>query len=138
MRREVRLPARAEEIRPALDGLEAWLGASGAGKDLTLEIRLLAEEALTNIVKHGAAGRDDVEIEMAVEFGARQVRVDLRDDGPPFDPLRAAPSEGAAPPERHDEGGFGILLLRGIADEIRYERTGGYNSLVLIKGRTVA
>jgi anti-sigma regulatory factor (Ser/Thr protein kinase) len=60
--------------------------------------------------------------------------IELRDDGPEFDPTAAAPftpstdNNATATP-----GGWGIELVRRNVDDIRYRREGGTNVLRLTK-----
>ena len=58
--------------------------------------------------------------------------IELRDDGPEFDPTTAPPFR---PPAEDDDvpGGWGIQLVRRYMDEIRYRREAGRNTLCLTK-----
>lgn len=135
MRESLRLRATEEAIAPALNRLEGRLRAAGIGKDLTLEMRLLAEEALTNIVKYAHDAPGDHRIDVTLELDGSRVRLEVRDDGLPFDPLDHPLPGPEAPSGEGAAGGLGIRLIRSLADEARYERSGGYNLLVLIKRR---
>ena len=92
---------------------------------------LVLEEMLTNIVKYSFD--DDVphQIEVRAEKMDDRVRLELRDDGHPFDPTAAPePVAGKALAEMK-VGGRGISLVRKFADKIEYRRKGEWNILQL-------
>ncbi|MGC3956550.1 MAG: sensor histidine kinase, partial [Verrucomicrobiota bacterium] len=72
-----------------------------------LENNLLrvGQEAITNAVRHARAKN----IKVTLEFGERQFRLTVRDDGKGFDP--------AEPPQ--SPGGFGLLGMRERAKELK-------------------
>jgi len=96
------LKALAAETSAA--GVPAELTVSGTERELPDEQRealyRAAQEALTNVRKHAAAGRADV----VLDFAESTVRVEVRDNG--------AGTEGAASP------GFGLLGLRERAEHL--------------------
>lgn len=96
------------------------------------DVALALAEALDNAIEHGAAGRpgEELVVEAAVEAG--WVRLAVRDRGPEFDPTKA-PDLSAVPLEERHFGGFGLKLVRGLVDEMRYERRDGENRLHLAK-----
>jgi signal transduction histidine kinase len=72
-----------------------------------LENNLLrvGQEAITNAVRHARAKT----IKVTLEFGERQFRLTVRDDGKGFDPASPPPSPG----------GFGLLGMRERAQELK-------------------
>ena len=94
------------------------------------------EEAVVNIVSYSQA--EWMELEIKVESGKRKVERDalsitLRDNGVPFDPTQQPDVDTERTTAERQIGGLGIALLRNIADEMRYERTDGTNTLTIIK-----
>jgi signal transduction histidine kinase len=67
----------------------------------------IGQEAIANAVKHARAGR----IEVVLEFGERELRLTVRDDGGGFD--LAHPSAGG--------GGFGLVGMRERAAQLHGE-----------------
>jgi anti-sigma regulatory factor (Ser/Thr protein kinase) len=135
----VRQTYELTDLRPGLtqllDDLERLVAVETHSEALAGEIRLIAEEALTNVVKYGYGRpeRPSVLAELSVEVDAEDVRLEIRDGGTPFDPLSQPSPDLEAPPETKKEGGLGIYLLRSLADEVRYRREGGANVLSLRK-----
>jgi len=112
-----------------LDALEARLTEGGLPETLVLEMRLLAEEALTNVVKYAAAQK----VSLAVELAAGEVALEFRDDGRAFDPLTAPAPVLDERLEGRPLGGLGIHLIQSLADDVRYTRDGVSNVLRVAK-----
>ncbi len=61
-------------------------------------------------------------------------RNQIRDWGPPFDPLAHAPNVNLeASLEERDTGGLGIYLMRQVMDVLLYQREDDANILIMIK-----
>jgi anti-sigma regulatory factor (Ser/Thr protein kinase) len=107
-----------------------WARALGARLGLTerdlYRLDLCVTELVTNIASYGYVDRAGV-IELSAEASPEDgdVRVQIVDSGSPFDPLdvERPARDGADIPV----GGVGISLVRGFADECRYERHGAQN-----------
>jgi anti-sigma regulatory factor (Ser/Thr protein kinase) len=137
-----RTPTHAFELTDAktslmelLDGLERLVVARMKSDAAAGEIRLMAEEALTNVMKYGYddSKRPSILAEVQVAIHVQEVVLEIRDRGTAFDPLSAPSPDVDAPPESRKEGGLGILLLRTFADEVHYRREGDANVLSLKK-----
>ena len=116
------------DIRDFVSESAASLGAS---PDTLDELRIAVDEAVTNVVIHGYSGAGDVDID--VSGRGRDLVIRLRDQAPPFDPVRSAPDSLAPVEERVKPGGFGLYLIRENVDEVSYQRVGSDNELTLIK-----
>lgn len=92
-------------------------------------LQVALDELLTNTIDDGCVGQASVELEVAGD----RVTVTLTDDGRPFDPFAMAPPDTARPLEERRIGGLGIHLVRGLMDEVSYERRGDRNVVVLTK-----
>jgi anti-sigma regulatory factor (Ser/Thr protein kinase) len=84
--------------------LEGWLPAS-LGDSHRGALRLLVSELVTNSVRHVRDSQQPVEL--AVRFGSRMVRVEVRDGGSGFKPGKPKP--------RGADGGFGLFLVERMA-----------------------
>jgi serine/threonine-protein kinase RsbW len=95
-------------------------------------VLVILDELFSNIVRHGYDANEPsgtVEIVLALED--RKLRIELIDDGRPFDPLGAAPPNLDLPPAQRPVGGLGIHIIRNLVDEAHYARKGRYNCLTL-------
>jgi anti-sigma regulatory factor (Ser/Thr protein kinase) len=105
-------PYAAAAARRALGGLGDVISNRRLG-----DIALLVSELVTNSVRHGGAGEDDV-LELAAFREGERLRVEVTDWGPGFD--------GDARPRlpTDAEGGWGLVLVERLADRWGVERDG--------------
>ena len=99
--------------------------------DLIFKVNLVLDELSVNIVNYQGEAS---EIEVSLAADAEVVRVEICDDGRPFDPLNDAlePDIEAALEDRAI-GGLGIHLVREMMDELHYSREDGKNRLAMVK-----
>lgn len=121
------------ELPAALDWLEAALRAAGVGEAVVGELRLVAEEGLSNVIRYAYADAARHSIEVTLEVGGGEVQLVLRDDGRPFNPLAAPAPDLDAPTGERPAGGLGIHLLKNLVDRADYRRENGANLLRLVK-----
>ncbi|MEA2438039.1 MAG: serine/threonine-protein kinase RsbW [Thermoleophilaceae bacterium] len=96
-------PYAVTAARLALADLESQLDPSVA-----FDCRLLVSELVTNSVQHAQVSADD-SILLVVNFSDKTVRVEVRDNGPGFDPP-------ATPPPDDADAGWGLFLVEQLAD----------------------
>ncbi|MEA2441781.1 MAG: serine/threonine-protein kinase RsbW [Thermoleophilaceae bacterium] len=96
-------PYAVTAARLALADLDSHLDPSVA-----FDVRLLVSELVTNSVQHAQVAAED-SIVLAVKLGDESVRVEVRDDGPGFEPP-------AAPPPDDADAGWGLFLVEQLAD----------------------
>jgi anti-sigma regulatory factor (Ser/Thr protein kinase) len=122
-----------KELAGVLDRIEALVLEQGLSRELASEMRLVAEEALTNVLDHayGQKEKSAVDVILRVEGGA--VRLTVRDKGKAFNPLESALPRLDLPVEERPLGGLGIHLIKSLTDEQIYAREGEENVLVLVR-----
>jgi serine/threonine-protein kinase RsbW len=120
------------ELPPILDWLEAALETAGVSAAIVGELRLIAEEGLSNVIRHGYADSARHSIEVTLDIGGEEILLVLRDDGRPFNPL-AAPARDSHTPIAERAGGWGIHLMQSLVDRADYRREGNANVLRLVK-----
>jgi anti-sigma regulatory factor (Ser/Thr protein kinase) len=97
----------------------------------THALQLCLDEAVTNIVSHAFEPNTAHDVHIALWCDDAVLHAEVTDNGRPFDPISYQPS--AAPTDLRSAkiGGLGIRLMRGFADQITYQRSGGMNRLQL-------
>jgi anti-sigma regulatory factor (Ser/Thr protein kinase) len=107
--------------------------------ETTLELRLVAEEVLTNFIKYAHAANQEGVIALRLSASTESVRLEFRDEGASFNPLDAPLPDVTSRPEERGTGGLGVLLVKSLVDDATYVREGSVNILVLVKhvGSTV-
>jgi anti-sigma regulatory factor (Ser/Thr protein kinase) len=124
-----------KELPAALDRLEARCRIAGFAHPTVLELRLVAEEVLTNIAKYAFKPGTAPAVELLFSFGDEAAVLEFRDQGKAFDPLAQPPPDLDAPLDQRPLGGLGLPLLRSLVVEARYVREGPTNVLRLVKRR---
>jgi anti-sigma regulatory factor (Ser/Thr protein kinase) len=129
---ELRIRNRLDELTRA----SAWLAGLAEGLALPDEtlfrLDLGLTEALNNVVAYAYADAADHEIgvRLAAEDGA--VRLEVEDDGRPFNPLQAERPPLPASLAEAPIGGLGIHLMRTMLDGCEYRREADRNRLILV------
>ena len=89
---------------------------------------LILEELVTNILKYSKTPDD---INLAVTYSEKQIKVNISDSGKRFNPLEAKKPELNKTIQTIHPGGLGINIVRNLVDSIDYYRVGGDNILTL-------
>ena len=105
----------------------------GLRPEVRFAINLALEEIVTNVIQHGRQAGDERPIRVEVVVGLEEVTARVEDSARPFDPLRVAPPDTAAPLERRQVGGLGIYLAKQFLDGLEYTYVGGKNRLDMRK-----
>ena len=96
-------------------------GEPGAALDLE-RIRVALREALANAAEHGNRYQPERAIRIQGRADGESLWVEIEDEGDGFDvEAKMAEIESA---DKRRERGRGLLFMRGIADEVRYEQGG--------------
>jgi len=117
-------------IRRFVEEMSQDLGADQAATDDMIQA---VDEAVTNIIVHGYAGRSGM-IEIQVKRDRDSLVVCLRDQAPRFDPTTLPPPDLISPLEKRRLGGLGVYLIRQFVDQVHYRAMPqGGNELTLVK-----
>ena len=95
-------------------------------------LNLALEEILTNVISYAYDDKDEHQITVRLFLEQGQLKVEVEDDGRPFNPLEAPEPDLSKSLEERPVGGLGIHLVRKLMDELEYRREEGRN-LFLIK-----
>ena len=129
----LQVPGTIDAIHPATVQADAWLVEQQVSFEAMYLVSLAIEELVTNCIKYGYKDAKDHTIDFVLNVEDGTLRMDVIDDGNPFNPLDAPRPDLTLPPERRPIGGLGLHLLRELADEMRYERRDGTNRLSVTK-----
>jgi len=94
------------------------------------DLKLVSEELLANIIKHGYDNHADKAIDVELAVDGSSVHMTFVDSAAAFNPLQRKP-----PDMLNDlsEGGMGILLVKSLTDEQQYKRDNNHNVLTVTK-----
>lgn len=90
-------------------------------------VRLALEEALVNALKHGHGFDASKTVRVRFQVGAEEVRAEVEDEGPGFDPEEVP--DPCDPENQERSCGRGLLLIRHYMTSARYEGRGNRVSL---------
>jgi sigma-B regulation protein RsbU (phosphoserine phosphatase) len=133
-------PAATLELRNHLDELPrlaAWVEATSARlalpADLSMKLNLVLEEWVVNVVSYAFTDAATHPIAVRLWRVGDQLRIEVEDDGRPFDPTAQAAADTSLAIEHRAIGGLGIHFIRQTVDTFGYRRESGRNIVTLIK-----
>jgi len=125
MRMTVRvdLPREAESVPAVRRLLRCALSVLHVDRNDGSDLEIAITEACANVVDH-ATGADTFEV--SLDVADDRCSIDVRDDGPGFDPERA----GAEAPGAGSERGRGLFLIRALSENVRMHSVPRQGSLI--------
>lgn len=119
-----------------LAAVERWLAALmtdwAVPPKASFAVDLVLNEAVTNVISHAFSDGTSHAIRIALTDTQESVKIEIEDDGRPFDPLSAPAMAAPTDLEHASVGGRGIHLLRSYSDEQHYAYSSGLNRLSLV------
>ena len=132
--RKLIVPNRLEEIRTIEAALRGFCEESELSPETLFQIQLSLEEIFTNVVSYAHDDNQKHDVEIVLSNDGTTVKVEIIDDGIPFDPLKDAPElDVNSSLEDRGVGGAGIRLVRQMMSELQYKRDNARNHLVMVK-----
>jgi anti-sigma regulatory factor (Ser/Thr protein kinase) len=129
--RRFQIDARLEDLARLRTFVREVCEEMNAGDDCVVDVVQAVDEAATNVIRHGYAGRSGP-IEVTLAEGDGAVRVEIADRAPAFDPTRVGAPDLTSAHVR--PGGMGIHLIRAATDTMEHRpRPGGGNVLTLVR-----
>ncbi len=129
--RRCMIPASEISVRTCLQSVIGEARRAGIDADTRDRLQLVLAEVLNNIVEHGGHGEAGGIIDLKLDGGPSGIEIVVRDDGRPLPRAclenRSSVAESWA--DEPPEGGFGWPLILMLADEVKHQRDGNWNSL---------
>ena len=129
------------ELREQLNDLLSELFLSTPlTEDQVHRIRYAVLEMTENAIEWGNRRRRELTVRIAYEVSDEMLKIVITDEGPGFNPRHVPHAANAEDPVAHlaireqlglRDGGFGIMISRGMVDEVVYNEAG--NEVTLIK-----
>jgi phosphoserine phosphatase RsbU/P len=130
---EIKLRNTLSELDRVNQTLTEFARWHGLTPDVVHDLTLALEEILINIISHGYTDNREHEIKVSLSVQPGEVRIDVEDDGRPFNPLEAPEPDTTKPLEERTVGGLGIHLVRKLMDGLEYKRQDDRNLLTIKK-----
>jgi anti-sigma regulatory factor (Ser/Thr protein kinase) len=126
----IRIAADRQSLDRVFDAYERFARAHAVPDDIRRDVYVALEEIVSNVVLHGSRTRTpQVNVTLAIDQGS--LRVQIVDDGPPFDPFSAPAPDVNRPLRERPIGGLGILFVTRLTDEHTYSRRANRNWVTL-------
>ena len=127
--------ANYSSLEEISDFVQGHAETSGLSFKKTWEVMLALDELCCSTISHIGSDDDELKLKILWKQHEKGVTIQISDNGPPFNPLRAAPDEKEVLEENKRLGGMGPYLIEKMLDEIAYKRINGHNVLVLTKNK---
>ena len=130
---ELILANRPSEIARVQDQLESLGREHGFPSKALHDIQLAVEEHLTNVLNYAFTDQTDHKIVVRLIVDASDLRIEVEDDGRPFNPLEHPTPDLSLPLDQRPIGGLGIHMIKKSMDRLEYRRVAEKNILAMVK-----
>ncbi len=135
---ELALPNRQDALPQLVAWIETRAEGSGWPLPVVVNLNLALEEWFVNIVSYAFADSAEHTIRFRLWCDGELLRLEIEDDGRPFDPTAHAPADTAAGLDERKVGGLGIHFIRRTMAGMAYRRVADRNILTLTARLAVA
>ena len=133
--RHAHFAAAAASVRQVADALDTFCAGERLPREASWQLQVALDEIVANLVNHAAGGGRTPGFDVWFRRDGDAVEITVADDGPAFDPLARPDPDVTAPLEARQPGGLGIMLVKSLMDDVRYERT--TRNLLTIRKRII-
>jgi len=129
-----RLSIRSEagRIRDARDWFARIARQHDCHESDVRDLAVALSEACSNAIRYGYEGREEERVELEVRIGPEAIELAVRDFGKGFDPRDYREPELGQP----RVGGYGIYLMRQLADRVEHRTVSSGTLVVMTKQRS--
>jgi anti-sigma regulatory factor (Ser/Thr protein kinase) len=132
--RELKLPAKPENLYAVLDFVDAVLDGHGCDETVRMTLDIAVEEMYVNIAHYAyAPGEGDALIRCEVAGAPPTAMIQLVDTGKAFNPLARPDPDLTLSAADRGIGGLGIYMVKTSMDRVAYVRQDGQNIFTMWK-----
>jgi len=106
---------------------------AGLSDEALYDVRLALEETVANIIHYAFPTQNRHRIRVSASLSPDHIRLNIQDNGKPFDPSAPPPIDMSTPFDERDPGGLGLFLVQHVMDQVSYRRIDGTNILDMQK-----
>ncbi|HSE02134.1 MAG TPA: ATP-binding protein [Burkholderiales bacterium] len=133
---ETTIRNRREELTRVVEAVNRLAAEHHLIAEVVKDMQVALDEVLSNIVDYGYADDAEHEIRIRLRLLDNVLEATIEDDGVPFNPLDRGAPDTRAPLRERRIGGVGLHFVKNLMSEVRYDRVGNRNRLVLRKKLT--
>jgi anti-sigma regulatory factor (Ser/Thr protein kinase) len=125
------------EISRLADFAQQFGDVEHLSSDEVMRIRLVLDEVVANVIKHGYedigdTAPHDIHVRLALSDDD-VLTIEVEDDARAYDPRQAPAPRFDLPVEERRAGGLGVHIVKAIMDRIDYRREHGHNILTITR-----
>lgn len=105
----------------------------GFSKDISGNIILAVDEAVTNVIKHAYKYSDEGKILVSISFIKNKFSVSISDKGTHFNSKLIRDPDLEEYYKQKRVGGLGMFLMKKLMDDVKYSQPQNRNKVTLIK-----
>jgi serine/threonine-protein kinase RsbW len=125
----IALPACVESLEEFLQFVRGGATACGISSGEIDKLDLVMEEILMNVARYAYVPETGTAEVMYWQSSPGRLRIQVSDQGCPFDPLAADPPDLSRGLADRRIGGLGVFLVRTLVESLAYRREDGRNVL---------
>ena len=126
------MKASVESLQHVTDSIETFLRRKGFKDETVFDVRLAADEAITNVIQHGYEGREGM-IHIRCEASTKEIVLVVEDSAKPFNLSSVEEPRFSDSLEKRQIGGLGVYLIKKKMDQVTHEFKNGKNILTMRK-----
>ncbi len=132
--KELTVSAVVENLDKVTDFVNVQLDAMGCPMKIQMKIAIVIDEVFSNIVKYAySEGNGEATVLVEAMENPSGVSMTFVDKGSYYDPLQKEDPDITLEINERQIGGLGILMVKKLMDDVRYEYKDGQNRLTIIK-----
>jgi len=125
------MPANVERLKDFLMYLKDDMGKQGLSKKAVFNMVMIAEEAFANIAQYAYSIKDNATVTIKTRKEDGMYYVKFTDNGRRYNPLKNKMPDITLDLKQREIGGWGVLLLKKLADSASYKWLNKQNVLEL-------
>lgn len=131
----ITVPALTEQLDTVLTFILDEMEKLHCSSKICNQISIAVEEIFVNIAHYAYrpdVGDATIRCQVSTQ-GKPQITIEFLDSGRPYDPLQHDEPDISLSADERNIGGLGILMVKRLMDEVKYEYKDGKNILTLQK-----
>ena len=117
------IPSELDLIRDVADFAESGARSAGFSDETVEDWTIAVTEAVNNAIIHGNKSEPSKQVKISLTLAVESLTAQVCDAGNGFDPQRV--EDPRTPSNRLKDSGRGILIIRKLVDDVRFERIEG-------------
>ena len=132
LEKKIELKATLNNFEQFMSFINSELANSQIEESDKIKILTSCEEIIVNIINY-AYKEGEGYLGILIQNNSRKIIITLIDNGVAFNPLDKVDADITLPLEERNTGGLGILMVKKLMDDVKYEYQNQQNRLTIVK-----